>query len=39
MYALYAMGKDAIAMKAVVGEEALTPEDKQVLKFHDKFEK
>lgn len=38
MYALYAMGKDAIAMKAVVGEEALTAEDKQVLKFHDKFE-
>ena len=32
------MGKDAIAMKAVVGEEALTAEDKQVLEFHDKFE-
>lgn len=39
MYSLYAQGKDALAMKAVVGEEALTPEDKQVLKFHDKFEK
>lgn len=26
-------------MKAVVGEEALTPDDRQVLKFHDRFEK
>jgi V-type H+-transporting ATPase subunit B len=28
MYALYAIGKDAAAMKAVVGEEALSPEEK-----------
>lgn len=28
MYALYAIGKDAAAMKAVVGEESLSPEEK-----------
>ena len=28
LYALYAIGKDAAAMKAVVGEEALSPEEK-----------
>lgn len=28
LYAMYAIGKDAAAMKAVVGEEALSPEEK-----------
>lgn len=39
MYACYAMGKDVEAMKAVVGEEALTKEDKLYLEFKNKFEK
>lgn len=39
LYAGYAIGKDVIAMKAVVGEEALSPEDHLYLEFHDKFEK
>jgi V-type H+-transporting ATPase subunit B len=38
MYSLYAQGKDTMAMKAVVGEEALTEDDKLYLKFHDRFE-
>jgi len=38
MYANYAIGRDVQAMKAVVGEEALTPEDKLYLEFLDKFE-
>lgn len=38
MYALYAQGKDTQAMKAVVGEEALTEEDKLYLQFHDRYE-
>ena len=38
MYANYAMGKDVEAMKAVVGEEALTTEDKLFLEFMQKFE-
>merc|ERR1712070_1093967 len=38
MYANYAIGKDAMAMKAVVGEEALSNEDKQYLEFTEKFE-
>eukprot|EP01097_Dermamoeba_algensis_P003050 TRINITY_DN2230_c0_g1_i1.p1 TRINITY_DN2230_c0_g1~~TRINITY_DN2230_c0_g1_i1.p1 ORF type:complete len:449 (-),score=96.34 TRINITY_DN2230_c0_g1_i1:1188-2369(-) len=38
LYANYAIGKDAQAMKAVVGEEALSPEDHQYLDFLDKFE-
>jgi V-type H+-transporting ATPase subunit B len=38
MYSFYAMGKDTQAMKAVVGEEALTPDDKLYLQFHDRFE-
>ena len=33
LYAKYAVGKDAAAMKAVVGEEALTSEDKLALEF------
>eukprot|EP00187_Rhodella_violacea_P008708 CAMPEP_0174894474 /NCGR_PEP_ID=MMETSP0167-20121228/9108_1 /TAXON_ID=38298 /ORGANISM="Rhodella maculata, Strain CCMP736" /LENGTH=522 /DNA_ID=CAMNT_0016133573 /DNA_START=20 /DNA_END=1588 /DNA_ORIENTATION=+ len=39
LYAGYAIGKDVIAMKAVVGEEALSQEDLLYLEFHDKFEK
>jgi len=39
LYACYAIGKDVQAMKAVVGEEALTPEDKLYLEFLTKFEK
>merc|ERR1712130_257522 len=39
MYANYAMGKDVEAMKAVVGEEALSTEDKLYLEFKEKFEK
>merc|ERR1711972_547758 len=38
MYANYAMGNDVRAMKAVVGEEALTPEDLLYLEFLGKFE-
>ena len=38
-YACYAIGKDVQAMKAVVGEEALTPEDLLYLEFLGKFEK
>eukprot|EP01106_Pelomyxa_sp_JSP_P006586 TRINITY_DN2062_c0_g1_i21.p1 TRINITY_DN2062_c0_g1~~TRINITY_DN2062_c0_g1_i21.p1 ORF type:complete len:366 (+),score=134.32 TRINITY_DN2062_c0_g1_i21:190-1287(+) len=38
LYANYAMGKDAQAMKAVVGEEALTQDDRMALDFLDKFE-
>ncbi|KAA8497392.1 V-type proton ATPase subunit B [Porphyridium purpureum] len=39
LYAGYAIGKDVLAMKAVVGEEALSSEDMLFLEFHDKFEK
>ena len=38
LYACYAIGKDVQAMKAVVGEEALSPEDLLYLEFLDKFE-
>jgi len=38
MYANYAIGRDVQAMKAVVGEEALTPEEFLYLEFLDKFE-
>ena len=38
LYASYAQGKDVIAMKAVVGEEALSAEDRLYLAFTDKFE-
>ena len=38
-YANYAIGKDVQAMKAVVGEEALTAEDLLYLEFLSKFEK
>jgi V-type H+-transporting ATPase subunit B len=39
LYAKYAIGRDAAAMKAVVGEEALSAEDKLSLEFLEKFEK
>lgn len=39
LYAKYAIGRDAAAMKAVVGEEALSNEDKLSLEFLDKFER
>jgi len=38
MYANYAMGKDVEGMKAVVGEEALSSEDRLYLEFKLKFE-
>ncbi|KAL7716287.1 Vacuolar proton pump subunit B [Entamoeba marina] len=38
LYANYAIGKDAQSIKAVVGEEALSMEDKLALEFLDKFE-
>lgn len=39
LYANYALGKDVQAMKAVVGEEALSDEDHLYLKFTENFEK
>lgn len=39
LYACYAIGKDAQAMKAVVGYEALTSDDVLYLEFLQKFEK
>lgn len=38
LYASYAQGKDVLAMKAVVGEEALSLEDHLYLQFTEKFE-
>jgi len=38
LYANYAIGRDVEAMRAVVGEEALTPDDFLYLEFLDKFE-
>ncbi len=38
LYANYAIGKDTMAMKAVVGEEAMTPDDLLYLDFLEKFE-
>jgi len=38
LYANYAIYKDVQAMKAVVGEEALSEEDKLYLEFGEKFE-
>lgn len=38
LYACYAIGKDVQAMKAVVGEEALSSEDLLYLEFLEKFE-
>ncbi|KAH9980288.1 vacuolar ATP synthase [Lactifluus volemus] len=39
LYAKYAIARDAASMKAVVGEEALSAEDKLALEFLDKFER
>lgn len=39
LYSSYASGKDVQAMRAVVGEEALSEEDKLHLEFLIKFEK
>ena len=39
LYAKYAIGRDAASMKAVVGDDALSNEDKLSLEFLDKFEK
>jgi V-type H+-transporting ATPase subunit B len=39
LYACYAIGKDVQAMKAVVGEEALSAEDLLYFEFLEKFEK
>lgn len=39
MYAAYAISRDILAMKAVVGEEALSSEDLLYLEFLEKFEK
>jgi V-type H+-transporting ATPase subunit B len=39
MYACYAIGQDAAAMKSVVGEEALSREDLLHLEFMEKFER
>ncbi|WFD01151.1 Vacuolar ATP synthase subunit B [Malassezia yamatoensis] len=39
MYAAYATGRDAAAMKAVVGEDALSQEDKLTLEFMERFDK
>jgi V-type H+-transporting ATPase subunit B len=38
LYANYAIGKDIAAMKAVVGEEALSSDDLLYLEFMEKFE-
>ena len=38
LYNFYAVGKDTLAMKAVVGEDALTTDDKNFLLFLEKFE-
>eukprot|EP01134_Creolimax_fragrantissima_P003060 CFRG3060T1 len=38
LYANFAIGRDVMAMKAVVGEEALSSEDLLYLEFLDKFE-
>ncbi|KAH0785163.1 V-type proton ATPase subunit B [Histomonas meleagridis] len=38
MYASYAHGKDVLAMKAVVGEESLSEDDKKHIEFLHRFE-
>jgi V-type H+-transporting ATPase subunit B len=38
LYNFYATGKDTLAMKAVVGEDALTADDNNYLLFLEKFE-
>ncbi|XP_055388254.1 V-type proton ATPase subunit B-like [Condylostylus longicornis] len=39
IYSLYAIGKDINSMKSIIGEEALSEEDKLYLEFLKKFEK
>lgn len=39
LYAKYAIGKDALSMKAVVGEDSLSNEDKISIDFLNRFEK
>ena len=39
IYAAYANGKDLRSLSAIVGEEALGPNDRKYLKFADEFEK
>lgn len=39
LYFNYALGRDTMAMKAVIGEEALTADDHLYLEFLDNFEK
>ncbi|OAG29260.1 V-type H+-transporting ATPase subunit B [Nematocida displodere] len=39
LYAKYAIGKDALAMKSVVGEESLSTEDRLVIEFVENFER
>ena len=38
MYANYATGRDVVAMKAVVGAEALSEQDHLYLRFTEQFE-
>lgn len=39
LYFNYAMGRDTMAMKAVIGEEALSPEDHLYLEFLENYER
>lgn len=39
LYTFYATGKDVLAMKSVVGEDALTSEDLLYIQFIENFEK
>ena len=39
LYAKYAIGKDAVAMKSVVGEESLSTDDRIAIEFLERFEK
>lgn len=39
LYALYAIGKETIAMKSVVGEESLTEYDRLAIEFVERFER
>ena len=39
LYSKYACGKEALSMKAVIGEEALSEEDRLSIEFLDRFEK
>lgn len=38
LYALYAQGRDLRRLVAIIGEAALSPEDRQVLAFAERFE-